>query len=61
MKRLDFYCKVSQDGSLSVWDADRLIEIMKEGRFCVLPSDNRTDSTAVKDRPVSTCQVSVFT
>lgn len=38
--KLDFYCKVLQDGALSVLDADRLIEIMKEGGLCILPSDS---------------------
>lgn len=38
--KLDFCCKVSQDGALSFSDADRLIKIMREGGLCILPSDS---------------------
>lgn len=37
---LNFHCKVSQDGALSLSDVGRLIKIMRKGGLCILPSDS---------------------
>lgn len=36
----DFYCKASKEGELLSSDVERIIEIMREGGLCVLPSDS---------------------
>lgn len=38
--KLDFHCKVSQEGKLLSSDVDRIIKIMREGGLCILPSDS---------------------